>query len=493
MRRLACLALLLAGCAGAPPAPAPVRVVILHTNDIHGAAHPQRAAWLDKDAKPLVGGLAAVARHIKRVRAEEKAKGAAVLVVDCGDFFQGTPEGDLTKGRLVIEAMNAIGYDALCLGNHDFDLGPKTTQELAALAQFPFLCANVRLKGTRDPPSWLVAAVDFPDLRLEFLGLITSDMPNVTVEKAREGLEFDGEEEALKRHGWDRPAEGRARVLLTHVGYEREAELAKAFPIDALLGGHSHSRRFEKIGAVAYLQSGDRAAHVGRLDLLIDGATGRVIESSVKLEVVRVSDGEDAAVKRIIEKYAPEIDRVMNEVVGELAVDLPKDAPGRSSPLGSYLCDLMREATGAEVALHNRTGIRASMAKGKVRLRDVYQVSPFKNTLVTLRMRGSDLRGMLERSIAEPRLLLEASGLELVYEKGAIVELAVGGAPLDPAKEYVVVTNSFLAKGGDGHAGFTRGREVKDTLLDLMDVHVQDLRRNSPRSYEAKPRVRPKE
>ncbi len=477
------LALVLLAACSAPPSPSgPVRVVVLHTNDLHGAAHPTRTG---------TGGFPALAALIRKVRAEETARGARVLVVDCGDFFQGTPEGDLTRGKLVVEVMNAIGYDALCLGNHDFDLGPKAAEELASLARFPFLSANVLTKGGRDPPAWLRPSLRFPELGLEMLALTTSEIEKLTLPAAREGLEFEVEDEALRRHGWDRPAPV-ARVLLTHVGLRRERELAERYPIDALLGGHSHSRREEKIGRVAYLQSGAHGQLVGRLDLEIDRSTGRVTRSSTALLPVRVAEGEDPEVKAILSRYSPDIDRVMNEVVGELAVDLPKDFAGRSSPLGNYLTDLMREATGADLALHNRTGIRASMARGPVRLRDVYMVSPFRNTVVTMKLPGKDLLDLLGGSLLEGVRFLEMSGGEIVYEEKRLVEARVAGVPIDPARDYVVATNSFLAVGGDGQAAFTRGREVKDTLLDLMELHQQDLKKNPSRSHARADRIRPR-
>lgn len=471
---------------------APIRVVILHTSDMHGQARPLAARWLDPVRKPLVGGLPALAAHIKRVRAEETARGARVLVVDTGDFFQGTPEGDLPKGRLVVDAMNAIGYDAACLGNHDFDQGPEVTAELARRARFPFLGANVLDRATGRNPPWLKSSLRFPDLKLEVLCLTTSEMRKVSLPRARRGLRFEREETVLERHGWSRAANGYARVLLAHVGTAREPQLARVARIDALLGGHSHARAATFVAGVPYLRSGSNASYVGRLELTIDPERGRVLSSSMRLDLVRPSEGEDPAVTAVLDRYAPEIDRVMNTVVGEFAVDLSRNHPGRSSPLGSYLCDLMREATKADVALHNRAGIRADIFTGPVRLRDVYQVSPFRNTLVTMTLRGSDLLALLARSVTEPRLLLEVSGLEMEYDGDKVLWVKVGGQPLDPDRDYRVVTNSFLANAGDGQVAFRRGRDVRDTRLSLLDLQITDLRKRSPRTYQAAVRIRPR-
>ncbi len=479
------LLLLLVGCSSPPPPPPTVRVVILHTNDIHGQAYARK----DRDTQQMVGGLAAVAHYIRKTRAAERAKGARVLVVDCGDFFQGTPEGNLTIGKLIVDYFNAVGYDVLCVGNHDFDFGPAVTRMLAERARFPFIAANVHLKGSRDPPPWLATSVSFDDLKLEFLGLLTSDMPNVTMERARVGLDFEREEDALKRLGWCEKGD-RARVLLTHVGIERERQLIAAAKIDALCGGHSHTAVAENIGATAYVQSGSKTSHVGRVDLVLQD--GRVLEAKSSLHVPLVSEGEDADIAAIIKKYAVEIDKVMDEVVGELAVDLPQGKGPVSSPLGNYMCDCMRDATGAEIAIHNRAGIRSSLSKGVVKRRDAFQVSPFGNTLYTMKLKGSALTELFETALKEDRHFLEVSGMEVIHDNRAIVSINVGGKALDRDRAYTVVTNSFLAPGGDGHTVFLGGTDRKDTGIDMMEAHIADLRKQKPRKFEFVERVRMK-
>jgi len=475
------------GSGPARPDTAPLHLVILQTNDLHGRAYSEPATWIDDRNPPAAGGLAAVAARIEKERREAIAGGDRVLVVDCGDMFEGTPEGDLTRGELVIDAMNAIGYDLAVVGNHDFDQGAGALEKLSKRAKFPFLGANIHSKSGR--PSWLRGSVDLPDLGVEILGLLTSQMEHLSLAGTREGLGFEREEEAIDHHRW-KPH--RVRILLTHAGFEEERRLARSGKIDAILGGHSHSRIAEKIGGVPYLQSGSHGTNIGRMDLWIDRVQGRIVRSEVRLEPVFASDGTDPAVVRIIAGYAGAIDRVMNVEVGDLAQDLRRDSHGRSSPLGNYLCDLMREETGAQIAIHNRTGIRASLRKGRVRLRDIYEVSPFGNTLVTMKLTGDALLAILRHADSHERLFLETSGLEIIYEGGRLGEVLVEGKPLEPKRDYSVVTNSFLAHSGDDHTGFGRGREVRDTAIDFVEMTKRDLAKNSPRRYESAERVRPK-
>lgn len=463
--------LLLAGlaaltCALAPQDPkakAP-RVVILHTNDLHGQVYPS------KDR----GGLAALVWQLKKLRAEETAKGAQVYIVDCGDFFQGTPEGDLTEGRIIVDAFNEAGYDALCVGNHDFDLGPPALEALAKRARFQFLGANVRDKNNRIP-EWLAPKVVYADAQLELLGLTTSDMPVLTVEKARVGLTFLLEKDVLAKM---LPECKYRAVVLSHLGHEREMELAAAHPLAAWIGGHSHRKMCETCGSTLYSQTGARGERIGVVEIE-DKTTARFVDVSPK-------NGEDPKVKEIVQHYAPEIDKIMDEVIGELSQDAKREGAG-SSLLGNWLCDLMREATKADVAFHNRTGIRANLSKGKVRLRDLYQVSPFKNTLVTMKLKGKDILELLAHALSESKYFLEVSGIEF---KRDLSSVKVAGYPIDVDREYLVVTNSFLAKGGDSHLAFTRGKDEKDTLVDLLEIHKEAVRKSSPVKLAFEERVK---
>lgn len=461
---IAGLAALTAGFAPQDPKAKAPRVVILHTNDLHGQVYPSR----DK------GGLAALAWQLKKIRAEETQKGARVFIVDCGDFFQGTPEGDLTEGKIIVDAYNEIGYDALCVGNHDFDLGPPVLEALAKRAKFKFLGANV-YDTSGQVPDYLASKVVYTDAQLEMIGITTSDMPVLTVERARVGLTFPLEKEILAKL----LPECRTRVVvLSHLGHEREMELARANAVQAWIGGHSHRKMRETCGSTPYCQAGSRGDTIGVVEIA-ETTTTRFVD-------VLPKNGEDPKVKEILQHYAPEIGKIMDEVIGELEQDVKREGGG-SSLLGNWLCDLMREATKAEIAFHNRTGIRANLQKGKVRLRDLYQVSPFKNTLVTMKLKGKDILELLAHALSHSKYFLEVSGIEF---KRDLSSVKVGGYPIDVDREYVVVTNSFLAKGGDSHLAFTRGKDEKDTLVDLLDLHKEAVRKGSPVKLAFEERVK---
>lgn len=456
--------LVLSSCSKAEPPPttkssrAPLRVVILHTADLHGRVDrlPSLAAFI----------------------AAERARGRVVLI-DSGDFFQGTPEGDLTRGRVVLDAFNDMRVDALVPGNHDFDLGPGVTEELAHAARFPFLAANLR--AGRSPPSWVRPSLVLPELRIEILGLAPDAMDRLSTRRAREDLEFMAAGKALVEHKW---TPGVARIVVTHLGLERDRELPLQ-GVAAVLGGHTHENVVEtRPGGALLLHPGSHGKTIGRLELELDPSSGAVLSS--RAEVLEVSEGRDPRIEQLIEKGSGEITRTMAERIGRLTGDLPRGGPeydGASSPLGNHIADLARDMGEAEASVILRSSLRASLFAGEVRRRDLYEATPFPDTIVAVTVTGSRLRAALERGVAkDERLLIEVSGIELTYDRSAsrgrrIKEARVAGAPLDPKRRYRIATLSFMTEPGGLFAAAEDGRDTGRTLLDAQ---VDFLRARSP-------------
>ncbi|HKS15804.1 MAG TPA: metallophosphoesterase, partial [Planctomycetota bacterium] len=231
--------------------------------------------------------------------AAERKRGR-VLLVDAGDFFQGTPEGDLTRGRVVVDAFNEMGVDALVPGNHDFDLGPAVTEDLARAARFPFLASNLR--AGRSPPAWARPSLVLRDLRIEILGLAPDAMDRLSTRRAREGLSFMPAGEALQRHPW---TPGHARIVVTHLGLERDRDLPLQ-GIAAVLGGHTHVASVETLAnGTLLMHPGSHGTTVGRLELDLDPATGQVLK--IQGKVVDVPEVREPVVERIIESQTGDI------------------------------------------------------------------------------------------------------------------------------------------------------------------------------------------
>ncbi|MBI2920457.1 MAG: bifunctional metallophosphatase/5'-nucleotidase [Planctomycetes bacterium] len=458
------------------------KVVILHTNDLHGRVYAQKATWLDKENPPMVGGFAALASTIRRERAKAWADGATVFVVDAGDWFQGTPEGDLPRGKLVVEWMNLAGYDLATIGNHEFDKGAGTVEDLARIANFPFLGANIRREKTGRRPSWAAGSRTYAvgEAKITFIGILTTAMRTLVMPEAIEGLRFESEEKTLS--WYVEHCSDRILIPVTHCGKDRDLELAEKFAFPVIIGGHSHSGIPNPKPSTTGCYVCQCFAHgtvLGRVDLTIQGK--KVVKVSAGHVPVKVADGEDPESVALIAKYAREIGQSMDVVIGDAPEAMTRNAGG-SSPLGNWLCDVMRESTRSQVAFHNRTGIRADLAAGPVRLRDMYTISPFSNTLVTFDLSGADVDSVLEYSIGTSAVFLEVSGLECEVDmkapEGARVTVTkVAAEPWDATRTYRVVTNSFLAAGGDGHTTFRNGKNFVETGVDMLDAQVEACRK----------------
>jgi len=461
-----------------------IHVVVLHTNDIHGQVLPYEGK--NRDGEPYqMGGIPRVAAFIQKTRAEVEAQGAACIVVDAGDWFQGTPEGNYDQGRLLILALGALGFDSMTVGNHEFDHGVDVLRGHLAASQVPALLANVRdaeeayLQGTQP-----YKIVERGGMRVALVGLLGIDTPDITHESVR-AFEFEFPGRTLARLQPEFDAAGVDWVLpVTHIGVGADRELARAHPdLPLIVGGHSHTylREGTREGETLIVQAGSKGRGVGRVDLWFDAETKHVVES--KAQVINLYDesakqDENAEVNAICASLVELNDAFMNRVVGRTPVELERTKNRiSSSPLGNWITDEMRRVGEAQVALQNRGGIRRALSAGDITRRDLFEVLPFGNHLVTVTMTGAALEECVRRALdPESHSGLEFSGMRvLVQVEGDEVQLRgieIDGKPLRASGRYVVALNSFMAGGGDGYLesqGLTERREVRLPLREIME------------------------
>lgn len=471
-RSIAFFLLFFAACSGTE------EIVILHTNDVHGNIRALRATG--QDSRALVGGTASLSTFVKRWRAKMGGD-TGILLVDAGDIFQGTPEGNETKGRLTIELMNLLRYDAGAIGNHEFDFGVPNLKALTSLAQFPLMAENLRDTFTHARPREIDAPfiLDHNGIKIGIGGIITEDLEKVT--NLDTTWYVTSEVSSAREIARTLRAEGaEIVVLLSHVGVENDSIIAASVPeIDLIIGGHSHTRLDEPVvvNGVPIVQTGSRGTTAGEIRLMWDPGRRRI--SKLSYRVVDLFHSEyppDTEVTLFIEPWLVELDKTMNRVVGRALEPIGRsNAKHASSPLGNLQTDLMREASGADVAFQNKGGTRADLAEGELQLRDLYAVSPFGNTLVTMKLTGQQIRTILEQSLGDGYTPLEISGLTVYYDlsrsKGdRVVNIFVGDKPLDPNMGYLAATNSFLGSGGDAYPYFTWGKDFRDTGRNLLDI-----------------------
>lgn len=462
-----------------------LHLVVLHTNDVHGQVVPRPATWLkDVDPLPDSGGLSRLAGAVERVRAEAEEEGFELLVLDGGDWFQGTPEGRVEEGRPLIAALAAIGYDAMAVGNHEFDHGVDVLVGHLEAVRPPALLANALtregdlLPGTR---SHLV--VERGGLRIALVGFCSVSTPQMTHPSARD-LQWLEPADVLDRLREELSGDVDLFLPVTHLGVDGDEALAARHPdLPLVVGGHSHSllRRGVTRGKTLIVQAGSKASVVGRVDLWLDRESGEVLEKRASLIELYEDPALEFRSARVDEACAALVAASaasMDVVVGELAVALPRSRDRyRTSPSGNLVTDVMRGHTGADVAIQNRGGLRADLPEGPVSRRNLFQVLPFDNHVVTVRISGSDLEAIFRRSVEGQRSRgLEFSGAEVLIDRTQgsprLESVLIGGKPLSAGESYTLTTNSFTAQGGDGYEALTRASEriVDPTLLrDLVE------------------------
>lgn len=452
------------------------QVTILHFNDYHGHA------LIPEEGKS--GGLARLAGTIARVRAENDARGIPTVVLIAGDVLQGTPLATVFRGEVDFKALNAMGVDAMVVGNHEFDFGMPNLHRLINIAEFPVISANIIRKadGTRVFPGTVRFAVG--DEMIVVFGLTTPETRVTTKPSNVANLEFVHPVEVARTltrritHSRDRVV-----VALTHLGYDEDLRLAEAVPgLDLVVGGHSHTEVIEpaRAGTAIITQAKSYGEFLGRLDLTIDD--GRITAYDYRLIPMDANAPVDQRVATIVEEYAAQLQEAMKQVVGHTTVFLDGEREhvrSQETNLGNVITDAMRMISGAPIALQNGGGIRASIDAGDITLADILTVLPFGNEVATVELTGAQLREILQRSVSEPRPhggFLQVSGLKLVVDPGdRLAEVWVGDEPLDDTETYLVATNAFLMEGGDGYETFTEGRNQYYVGTKLDTAFVQYL------------------
>jgi len=443
---------------------APRRLTVLHVNDLHTHFLPEVAEWSKEDPKPMTGGLVALQSAVAR----ERAAAEAVLVLDAGDWLTGTPLSDVeaggVRGGAFIQMMNAVGFDASTIGNHDFDNGREALPRLIALAEFPVVSANL-YEGDRllAPAPWVV--LDKGGLKVGVVGLILDELEQEISREMMAGLRVEPVAAAARRAVAELDPVTDLIVLLTHQGWREDSLLATRVPgADLIVGGHSHTRLKAPrvVDGIVVAQAGSYARDLGRIDLVV--VDDRVVSHEGRLIPLYQRDvgDPDPALAALVEEHKARIDAEFQVEIGRAAVRLDRDY-FHESPLGDWMCDALLGLSGADAALLNSGGLRADLDAGPVTRLDLKSILPFQNTVVVFTCTGEQLLTLLrtnaEASLRESQGILQMAGLEAVYRDGPqgaeIVSSAVGGRPIEPGRIYRVATVDYVLGLADKYLGFT--------------------------------------
>ena len=489
------------------------KTVILHTNDVHGA--------IQDYAK------------VAALKADYEARGADVWLVDAGDFSQGSVYVSLNKGADAITMLNAVGYDYVTLGNHEFDYGAQQLADNLKNANFDILCSNV-LDADGDPAAdeAVTSEVEGSGLKIGFFGLATPETKTKANPALIKGLTFLSGEALYKcaqeNIDWLKGQNVDVIICLTHLGVDKESQPNTSYDlyknttgIDFIIDGHSHTVMTKGPNGEPIQSTGTALANVGVI--IIDNATKKIEENKLvpiwhtekkddKSVTVYDYTKEDAAVAAAAKAIMDPIDAAYGEVFAKSAVDLNgAKAPGNRTEetnLGDLITDAMMWAIKTKapsvdmtnaVAITNGGGIRAAINKGDITKKDINTVLPFGNTLAVVYVKGSELLEALEASTyCTPEAVggfPQFAGMEVElniapkYDKNAkeypgseyfgpksinrITIKSINGKAFDPNATYAVITNNFMAAGGDTYYAFAAAKEQFDTGLPLDEILME--------------------
>jgi len=466
---------------------------ILHINDWHSRIESnnkyESTCSAEEETKgECIGGAARLVTAIGDRRAA--LDGQNVLLLNGGDNFQGSLFYTTYKGAAEAEFLNQMKFDAMTVGNHEFDDGEDALVPFLEKIQFPVLSANVHPNaqskvGDRIKPSLVI---EVGGEKIGIVGAVTTDTPEVASPGPNITIEDDiatitAEVEKLTAEGVNKI------IALTHVGYPRDKEMIAKIPgVDVVVGGHSHSllsntdpkaegpypTMIDNPGGykVPVTQAASYSKYLGEFKVVFDD-NGVVKEASGNpLHLDAAIKPDEAVLARVKELAAP-IEEVKNREVSETSKEIDgsrQNCRARECEMGNLVADAILDRVkgqGVQIVFQNGGGLRASIDQGVVTMGEVLTVLPFQNTLATFQLSGADVVAALENGASQIEdgggRFAQVAGMRYAFDKSAPagsrisrVEVLENGnwTPIDPAKTYLAATNNFVRQGGDGYSVF---------------------------------------
>ncbi|WP_298973780.1 bifunctional metallophosphatase/5'-nucleotidase [uncultured Roseobacter sp.] len=489
-------------------AAAEYNLTILHTNDFHARFEPiskydSGCSAEDDAAGECFGGSARLVTAI----AEARARSDNAILVDGGDQFQGTLFYTYYKGTLAAEMMNKLGYDGMTVGNHEFDDGPEVLRGFMDAVNFPVLMSNADV--SREP---LLAdklakstVIERGGEKIGLIGLTPEDTDELA--SPGDNITFSDPVAAVQGEVDRLTAEGVNKIIvLSHSGYRTDQRVAaETSGVDVIVGGHSNSLlsntndRAEgpyptMVGDTAIVQAYAYGKFLGELNVTFDD-DGNLTDAKGEPILIDGQVAKDAETAARIAEAAKPLEEIRNKVVAETAAEIVgvrEDCRARECAMGNLIADAMLARVkdqGVQIAIQNGGGIRASIDAGKVTMGEVLTVLPFQNTLSTFEVTGETIIAALENGVSQHEegagRFPQVAGMSFAFDVSKpagsrISDVMVGGAAIDPAKVYAVVSNNYVRNGGDGYDMFKTAANAYDFGPDLADVTAEFLAEHGP-------------
>lgn len=506
------------------------RLTILHTNDLHGhfAANSKGE-----------GGYAAQKTLIDQIRADVEGKGGAVLLLNAGDINTGTPESDMQDAEPDLVAMNAMGYEAMTLGNHEFDNDLTVLQAQRTRAEFPFLSANIFKAEDGKPLAEPYKIFDKGGLKVAVMGLTTEDTAKLGNPEYMQATTFtlpkDAAQSVLQQ--WAKDEKPDVKIALTHLGYYPNGEhgsnapgdvsLARALPqgaLDMIIGGHTHDTVCvhedgsfndeyqpgdpctpDRQNGILIMQAGEWGKYLGRADFSFKNGTltldsYRLIPINLK-KTVKKDDGSsehvlydteiapDAELAALMKPYLDKSEALLAEKIGSTDALLDGEREHVrffQTNLGRLIAEAQRERVQADIGIMNSGGIRASIAQGDISYKDVLTVQPFANTVASVELSGEELQQYLNvvgtKSTDSGAYPQYSAGLAMTvdYDGKQVKDINIHGKPLEKDNIYRISLPNYVAAGGDGYPLLTQHPTYVDSGFVDAEVLKAYFEKHSP-------------
>jgi len=483
-------------------------LTVLFTNDFHG--HPVKFSNL---SVPDVGGLPARATLVKKIRSKHQN----VLLLDAGDLNTGQSVSNFFKAKPDILGYNYMGYDAMVLGNHEFDNPIHVLREQMELAKFPFLSANVKTKnGDHLVIPYIIK--QFSGFTVAIFGLTTAETKITGNPDHIKNLIFEDEVEVAKQLVPYLKKRADVIIALTHLGiYEGLNRGSKRLAtrvrgIDLIVDGNTDTKLEAPLKIIdpdsthqtLIVQAWHWGLVLGKIDLLIQNK--RVVDFNMELipinlkRIVKNPDGkkafhfigkpikEDPELLALLQPYADKVDRFLDEAIGYAKEPFKSDdGRYRETALGDLVADAMRwhlRRFNPDFALTNSGAIRGGISEGPLTRKSIYNILPFDSSVVFLKLTGDQVQTLFEYigtiQPGEGAFPQVSGGIRFTMDpkKKSCENILIDGSPIDPGKSYGIVTNSYLAKGGDGYGAFLKTTDPFDSSTfqnDALIAYIKHL------------------
>ncbi len=461
------------------------KITLVSVNDFHGN--------VEESGKNV--GIAKLADAVDKIKKDNPN----TVFLGSGDLFQGSAPSNLTKGAVVNDILKKMGMVVSAVGNHEFDWGVDLIPKWSKDGGYDFLASNIYDKTTGQPVTWAkpTKVIDIDGVKIGLIGIATPETAYKTTPENVANIEFRDPAESATH--WAKVLKEQCKVdaviALTHLGGMQDSDTKEITgeivdfannvkDVDAVFFAHTHQFINGEINGIPVVQGGYYGRGLAEMNLAFDD-TNKLVSIDTKYDELfnRTDLAPNAEVKAILDSYIEKLGPILNEVIGNAATEYTHDTDNMQvTPMGQLSSMLLAKAGDTQIAIFNGGGIRTSLNAGDITMGEMYQIFPFDNTLVTMKLKGSDLKKVIEHGIMSTDFRPgQFYGINVWYdstkEAGSRIthmEL-LDGTPIDMNKDYTVSSIDFLMSGGDKY-DFSAATDVKDTMIPLRDKLVEIIK-----------------